>query len=166
MQSKNAIESLIQEFQLLYDNCENTNQKPYYSKLALLELCGWLEAVQDEIVLSYGQSRLTEEKNLKFLEKTIVGKTFGFDYKSQFRFMLIKVIGLTKVETIENELKTEGTFPILVSQLGSLYSLRNRAAHTTIAGVMPIYNAPSTMLTYLNHLHPILCELEQKLNRI
>jgi hypothetical protein len=166
MQSKDAIESLIKELQLLYDNCEDTNQKPYYSKLALLELCGWLEAVQDEIALNYGQSKLTEVKNLELLEDTIVGKTYGFDYKSQFRPMLIKIIGLTRVETVENELKNNGTFPILVSQLGSLYSLRNSAAHTTIAGVMPTYNAPSTMLTYLNSLHPILSELEEKLNGI
>ncbi len=166
MESKDAIESLIRELQSLYDNCDDVSQQPFYSKLALLELCGWLESVQDKIALSFGRNNLTESNNLTFLEENIIGKTYGFDYKAQFRPMLIKIIGLTRVETIENDLKSQGTFQILVSQLGSLYSLRNSAAHTTIAGVMPTYNAPSTMLTYLNSLHPILSDLEEKLNQL
>jgi|AntRauTorcE11897_2_1112592.scaffolds.fasta_scaffold03478_4 hypothetical protein len=166
MQTKDAIESLIRELQSLYDNCEDISQKPFYSKLALLELCGWLESVQDDIALNYGRNNLSETKNIEFLEETIVGRTFGFDYKSQFRPMLIKIIGLTRVEAIETELRSEGNLQILVSQLGSLYSLRNSAAHTTIAGVMPTYNAPSTMLTYLNSLHPILSDLKDKLDEI
>ena len=166
MKAKTPIENLLKELQKLYDNPADPGHKDYYSKLALLELCGWLEAVQDEISLNYAKTRLTETKNIELLENEIVGKNFGFDYKSHFRIMLIKIIGITNVEKLENELKNIGVFQILVSQLGSLTALRNPAAHTSIAGVMPTFNAPSTMTSYLNSLHPILTTVETELNKI
>jgi hypothetical protein len=166
MQSKQPIEDLLKELQNLYDNPVDPVHKDYYSKLALLELCGWLEFVIDDITLTYARARITEIKNVELLEKEIVGKTFGCDYKSNFRPMLIKIIGLTNVERFENRLTTLGIFQILVSQLGSLSSLRNPAAHTSIAGVMPTFQAPSTMSNYLNSLHPILTTLETELNSI
>lgn len=166
MQTKQPIEDLLKELQKLYDSPNDPAHKHYYSKLALLELCGWLEAVLDEITLTYARARLLEHKNIELLEDEIVGKIYGCDYKSHFRVMLIKIIGLTKVEKLEMELTNLGIFQILVSQLGSLSSLRNPAAHTTIAGVMPTFNAPSTMSVYLNSLHPILTTVEIELAKI
>jgi len=166
MQAKQPIENLLKELQKLYDNPADPVHKDYYSKLALLELCGWLEAVLDEITLNYARVKLTEPKNIELLENEIVGKIYGCDYKTHFRIMLIKIIGLTNIEKLELELKSLGVFQILVSQLGSLSSLRNPAAHTTIAGVMPTFNAPSTMTVYLNSLHPILVTVENELGKI
>lgn len=166
MIAKQPIENLLKELQKLYDNPVDPVHKDYYSKLALLELCGWLELVIDDIALTYARARIADIKNVELLEKEIVGKTFGCDYKSNFRPMLIKIIGLTNVEKFENSLTTLGVFQILVSQLGSLSSLRNPAAHTSMAGVMPTFHAPSTMTNYLNSLHPILATLETELNAI
>jgi len=166
MIAKQPIEDLLKELQKLYDNPADPIHKDYYSKLALLELCGWLELVIDDITLTYARTRISDSKNIELLEKEIVGKTFGCDYKSNFRPMLIKIIGLTNVEKFENSLTTLGVFQILVSQLGSLTSLRNPAAHTSIVGVMPTFHAPSTMTNYLNSLHPILTTLETELNAI
>ena len=166
MIAKKPIEDLLKELQKLYDNPADPIHKDYYSKLALLELCGWLELVIDDITLTYARTRISDSKNIELLEKEIVGKTFGCDYKSNFRPMLIKIIGLTNVERFENNLTTLGVFQILVSQLGSLTSLRNPAAHTSIVGVMPTFHAPSTMTNYLNSLHPILTTLEAELNGI
>ncbi len=166
MQAKKPIEDLLIELQKLYDNPVDPVHKDYYSKLALLELCGWLELVIDDITLTYARTKITEAKNVELLEKEIVGKTYGCDYKSNFRPMLIKIIGLSNIEKFENKLTTIGIFQILVSQLGSLSSLRNPAAHTTIVGVMPTFQAPSTMTSYLNSLHPILTTVESELNAI
>lgn len=165
MISKQPIEDLLKELQKLYDNPADPIHKDYYAKLALLELCGWLEVVLDEISLSYAKSKLIEKKNIDHLENDIVGKTYGCDYK-HFRIMLINIIGITDVEKLETNLTNVGVFQILVSQLGSLWSLRKPAAHTTIAGVMPTYHAPSTMTKYLNSLHPILTTVEIELNKI
>ncbi|HSV77183.1 MAG TPA: HEPN domain-containing protein [Bacteroidales bacterium] len=164
MQAKKPIEDLLKELQELYDNPADPVHKDYYSKLALLELCGWLELVIDDIALKYARARIIDPKNVELLEKEIVGKTYGCDYKANFRPMLIKIIGLTNVEQFENKLTTLGVFQILVSQLSSLASLRNPAAHTSIAGVMTTFQAPSTMTNYLNSLHPILTIVESELN--
>jgi hypothetical protein len=73
---------------------------------------------------------------------------------------------LRGIETLENNLKTQGVFQILVGQLGSLWSLRKPAAHTTIVGVTINYQAPSAMKKYLDSLHPILTTLEVELTKI
>jgi hypothetical protein len=166
MIAKEPIESLLTELQILYDNPADTNHKDYYSKLALMELCGWLEIVLDDIILNYGRVKLVEQKNIEILENEIVKKTYGCDYKDHLRIMLIKIIGITNVEKLELVLKNQGVFQILVSQLGTLWSLRKPAAHTTIVGVMITYNAPSSMKTYLNSLYPILLTLESELQNI
>ncbi|MEN9549632.1 MAG: hypothetical protein RIR12_2223 [Bacteroidota bacterium] len=166
MQAKKPIEDLLKELQKLYDNPADPVHKDYYSKLALLELCGWLELVIDDITLTYARARITDSKNIDLLEKEIVGKSYGCDYKGNFRPMLIKIIGLTNVERFENRLTTLGIFQILVSQLGSLASLRNPVAHTSIAGVTTTFHAPSTMTNYLNTLHPILTTVEAELNAL
>lgn len=166
MIAKQPIEELLKDLQKLYDNPVDPVHKDYYSKLALLELCGWLEIVLDDITLTYAKARLTESKNVEILEKEIVGRTYGFDYKAHFRPMLMKIIGLTNVERFESSLTNLGVFQILVSQLGSLSTLRNPAAHTSIAGAMPTFNAPSTMTSYLNSLHPILTTVEAELNAL
>ena len=166
MIAKQPIDDLLKELQNLYDNPTVPVHKDYYSKLALLELCGWLEIVIDDITLTYARTKLVEAKNIEMLEKEIVGKTYGCDYKAHFRPMLMKIIGLTNVEKFENNLTHLGVFQILVAQLGSLSTLRNPAAHTSIAGVMPTFNAPSTMRSYLNSLYPILTTVEIELNSI
>lgn len=166
MKPKEPIDDLLKELQKLYDSDTNINHQTYYSKLALLELSGWLEDVLDEIILTYGHSKLVEPKNIEKLEKEIVKKTYGCDYKLHFREMLIQVIGITNVEKLEDTLKNMGNFQTLVDQLSSIYNARNSAAHTSIAGTMKTYQAPSSMRTYLRSLHPILEMVEIELNKI
>jgi hypothetical protein len=164
MKSKEPIQNLLAELQTLYDSPSDPIHKDYYSKLALLELCGWLELVIDDITYSFATSRIFEIKNVQFVEEEIIGKTYGCDYKNHFRPMLTKIIGLTNLEKFEKKLTELGIFQILVSQLGSLWNLRKPAAHTSIIGVMSTFNSPSTMRSYLDSLHPILTTLEIELN--
>ena len=82
--------------------------------------------------------------------------------------MIIKLVGFKGIETLENNLRNAGSFPILKSQLGSLWSLRCTMAHTSIVitGVTSDYHAPSSMSNYLRSLHPILTTLENELNQL
>lgn len=166
MQPKQPIEDLLRELETLYNNSPDPNHQIYYSKLALLELCGWLEIVFDEIALTYATAKLADAQNIELLEKEIVGKVYGCTYKEHFRSMLIRIIGITKVETFENTLRGLGILQILIDQPSSLWAIRKRAAHTTVAGVTPSFQTPSTMRTYLNSLHPILTTVETELNNI
>lgn len=164
MKAKQPIEDLLTELQNLYDNPSDTVHKDYYSKLALLELCGWLELTQDEIIKNYSETKLTEQINKDEIQELVIGKTYGCDYKNHFRPMLIKLIGFRQTEILEANLKAAGFLQILRDQLSSLWALRRRAAHTSFAGVTLTFQAPSSMKTYLNSLHPILTFVETELN--
>jgi len=166
MQAKEPIEDLLKELQQLYDVPADPNHKDYYSKLALLELCGWLELVQDEIIKNFSDTKLTEQKNKDEVNNFVIGKTYGFDYVDHFRPMIIKLIGLKETESFENKLKADGHFQILRDQLSSLWALRKRAAHTSFVGATMTYQSPSSMRTYLNSLYPILTTVEIELNSI
>ncbi|MFZ3167353.1 MAG: hypothetical protein WA130_07035 [Candidatus Methanoperedens sp.] len=166
MTPKEPIETLIRELEKLYDAPADQKHKDFYSKLALIELCGWLEISMDEIVKGYSTTKLVETKNQENFKKEIIDKTYGCDYKDHLRPMLINLIGLKGIETLEATLKEDGVFQILVAQLGSLWSLRGTAAHTTIVGVTITYQSPSAMKKYLDSLHPILTTLEVELTKL
>ena len=166
MDTKDSIKELLEEIKVLYEKTNLQSHKIFYSKLALLELCGWIEETIDKITLNYAKPKLKSEKNIEFLEKDIVKKTYGFDYNLNFRQMLVKIIGIINVEKLEKKLVEIAVFEILVAQLGSLSSLRNTAAHTTSTGTMRTYEAPSTMIKYLDSLYPIFEKFEVELNKL
>jgi hypothetical protein len=164
MLSKQPIEDLLKELQLLYDSpTTDPLHKDYYSKLALLELCGWLETVEDNIIENYSNSKLIETINKDFVKNQIIKKTYGFDYEKHFRGMLIKIIWLKALENLEIKIKASGNFQILEWQLSTLWGRRSSAAHTSLAGAMTTYDSPSIMLWYLNSLYPILIEIETEI---
>ena len=54
------------------------------SKLALLELCGWIEGEFDRLILKAEGGRLSDQK---WLTKDVVDKTNGFTYSNHLRKM-------------------------------------------------------------------------------
>ena len=73
-----------------------------FSKLATLELCGWIEVSMDDIVLRHSRRTLREPVNRAFCEKRIVKPIYGFDYDIHFRKMLMGLIGLEGVAPSRN----------------------------------------------------------------
>jgi len=166
MTPKAPIETLIRELEILYDSPADPNHKDFYSKLALIEICGWLEITMDEIIKTYSNNKLVDQAYKDEVNDKVIDKTYGCDYKDHFRPMLIKLIGIKSIEILERELKSQAVFQILVSQLGSLWTLRCKVAHTSIVGVTLTYQAPSAMKRYLDSLHPILTTLEIELTKL
>ena len=160
------IKDTLKNLQLLYDSHTETSQKIYFSKLAILELCGWLEAVEDEIIKGYASVKLSGQSNIEITE--MVKRNYGFEYKGHLRPMIIQLVGIKGIETLENNLEPAGVLEILIMQLSSLWALRSILAHTStvITGATQTYQAPSCMTTYLRSLHPILTTLENELNQL
>ncbi len=102
----------------------------FYSKLAVIELCGWIELTMDEMVLSCAKKHLANPTNLAFVEKEVIRRNYRFHY-DEFREMLMKVVGLVRVEELESRLDT-AKFQRLKSTLGILEKTRNGEAHTFI----------------------------------
>src|SRR3990172_2581821 len=83
----------------LYTKSENEDSEAllFYSKLAILELCGWIEESMDDIIREYAKKYLKEQSNINSINDTI-RKTSGFDYNEHFREkMLIRLIGLINI---------------------------------------------------------------------
>ena len=174
MINKEVIELTLQDLENLYNSAmtNDADQKIliFYSKLATLELCGWIEESLDDIVLRYADTKLTQEKNTEDFKK-IVKDNFGFDYNKNFRKMLMSLIGLISIEKLESNLQ-ERDFLDLKSQLGSLKTIRNSFAHTHInphinqIEVTRTYYAPSITKRTFQKVYRLLTVIETELGRL
>lgn len=160
MIAKRHIEASLKGLQAKF-KASNPKDSLYYSKLAILELCGWIEESMDETVLSCARKRLKGADNLKSFENDVVRRTFAFDY-DKFRMMLIRLIGLINVERLEAKMdpairvKFEAT-------LATLKVARNTEAHTHIKGVTRSINAPSVTISHLQDVYVGLRHIERLL---
>ncbi|KWT90161.1 HEPN domain-containing protein [Candidatus Magnetominusculus xianensis] len=131
----------------------------FIAKLGVLEFCGWIEYTMDSIVKSALDGKLQTDKYKKMLSDDIIGKTYGFQYITHFRPMLIKALGIVNMEKIEISLTVQlGT---LSGILNTLIKQRNKAAHTFGSNIPKNYDAPSTMIGYLEQICPILEAIDE-----
>ncbi len=114
----------------------------FYAKMAILELCGWIEQSFDELVISCAKKNLFDPQRLKYLKNEVVGRTHGFDYEKHFSIMLSRLIGLIEFEKIEGKLDPT-TLAKFKAALNLLKEERNREAHTYIKGTTKTLSAPS-----------------------
>ena len=147
-----------------YNGATSLKESLFYSKLALLELCGWIEESMDDIVLSCACRHLADKENIAYVEKQIVNKTHGFDYEGHFRKMLIQLLGVINVERIEKSVD-QGKLMAFRATLAGLKKLRDPEAHTHIKGVTRHINAPSVTLAQFPTLYDGLLEFRAALKR-
>ena len=117
----------------------------FYAKLAILELCGWIEVSMDDIVISHSKRILKSPGNISYVSDTVVDRTFGFEYERHFREMLVRVLGIGVCEKVEASINVTVQTKF-VTELGQLKKLRNRLAHTYIKGTTTQIDAPSVTL--------------------
>ena len=133
------------------------------SKLATIELCGWLEEEFDRLIrlVARGQSIDTP-----WLESQVIGSTYGFAYNKHWRPMLCKVVG--EVFALRVEYAMELAHPTelqqLKSLLGDLWKDRCSFAHADLsanrANTQLTFNAPSVAIRSHTHLKGILGRYE------
>jgi len=114
----------------------------FYSKLAILELCGWTEVSMDDIIRRHSKRILKEPQNWQYIEKEVIKRTYGFEYQVHFRRMLISIIGLTGVERLEKTVDPARLQP-MIAALNSLKPYRDKEAHEYIKGTTRRLDAPS-----------------------
>lgn len=129
-----------------------------YSKIAVLEVCGWLEESFDEIAHNCVRSRLRTLERRKFLEDKIKS-TYGFEYNSKARPLISHAIGVVRLLEVEKQLEVNGSLTILKSACANLNKLRQDAAHRTLAGRIQIYPAPSVAAQQFNICLPIITKM-------
>lgn len=134
----------------------NPQESVYFSKLAILEYCGWIEESFDLIVRRSVKGQLKTIEFRQMLECSVIGNTCGFQYKKHFRPMLSRAVGLRRMEILEKYLKDKGQLELLVSELESVKTHRDNAAHTWINGATRTYPAPSYIKSSFEIIFPIM----------
>jgi len=164
---KDYIDKTIFELHNLYENAKSQKKTIYYSKLALIEFCGWLEESMDDIIQMYCNQKLKKSSNKNYIKKVVIHNNFGFHYKDNFRPMLMTAIGIVEVEKLEKNLDNAGgKINILSSTIGRLKKKRNDAAHTFIRGVTSSFDAPSVIINDFRRIYPIMKEIETEVRKI
>lgn len=131
------------------------NKAVYFSKLAIIEYCGWIEETMDAIINGYARGKIRTTPFQNSLRDKI-NKTSGFQYKKHFRPLLVHVVGAIRCEVIQNILDSNGDLATLMSELENYVVHRNSAAHTHISRTLPQYPSPSVTIASLKVVYPIL----------
>jgi hypothetical protein len=160
--TKTSIQQNLRTLDSLYRSAIDPKKCLFYSKLAILELCGWTEETMDKIVRSCAKRTLKNSTNIKNVEDSVIRRTHGFEYNDHFRRMLIQVIGLHGVEVVEHHVDT-ARLQTLKSTLGALKSRRDTEAHTHLIATTRTLDAPSVTLQNFNLVYEGLNEIMQKL---
>lgn len=128
-----TIEDTLRELNSWFDSIQGAPERPkMLSKLAILELCGWIELHLDGLVERAGQHCGLDRE---WTQKNVIEPNHGLSYNIHLRPMLAKIIGEAGVATVEDHLeKTKpGMLEQLKSDLGSLWKDRGPLAHTNMA---------------------------------
>lgn len=163
MIASSHIDKTLKDLDKLYNSATSQKKAIYYSKLALIELCGWIEETLDNIVIKHANRKLKLPCNKKYYSEKIVMKTYGFDYKANIRPMFIGLVGIIEVEKIEKKLDKQMQLQRFKSQLGNLKAIRNDAAHTHLKGVTRVYNAPSYTIREFSTIKQFLEKIDSEL---
>lgn len=164
MISQRSIATNLHQLDRRYCDSKSPKDALYFSKLALLELCGWFEESMDDIVMRCAIRHLKESSNRTYCEEQVVERTWGFDYQKNFRFMLIRLIGLIAVEKIERQVD-QAVRSQMVSSLNTLKAERDREAHTHLRGSMRVISAPSVTNGHLAPIFRGLTDFDQAIRR-
>lgn len=154
---KRDIKNLLLELDSYY-NDEPHPRSTHYSKLALMELCGWIEESLDKIARRCVKNKILTAQ-YEDIMNSIVKNNYGFNYKRNFRKMMLQTIGVVKMEELEIQLNNTGKIGLLNATLDNLTIERNKAAHSTNAAVMLTFQAPSITLNQLEQIYPILRQM-------
>ncbi len=135
------------------------------SKLATLELCGWIEGEFDRLALLTESGRLNDPD---WVRTNVISKTSGFQYDNHWRPMLSRLVGEVFARRVERQMETKfpGDLDRLKSILGTLWKIRCDFAHadmTANLAAQQTFSAPSWSLNQHRLLTKLLDRYEESM---
>ncbi len=161
---KSYIQKNLKALEKLYNGTTSTAKGLLYSKLAILELCGWIEESMDNIVRMCCHRIIKDKKEHKEIDQ-IIKRNSGFEYDLHFRNMLTHVIGRTGVIKLEKEIDPK-KFQVLKATLSTLKTSRDTEAHTHTKGITKRLDAPSVTRANYKKVYDGLMEIDNTLRKI
>jgi hypothetical protein len=146
------VERTLDLIDLWYRDSDGDDKPQLLSKLALLELSGWLEEWMDELVRSAGNHLGEEWVN------TLLKSTNTFDFE-RFRKNLVTLLGEYNLRRIEREFeeKHPGELDYIKTKLANLKKERDKLAHMDLITHLDRYQktieAPSSTRRTYRELH-------------
>lgn len=165
MVDKTQIENNLTQIKSLFQKHIGDDEAPYYSKLAILETCGWIEETMDDIVKLCAERHLANLDNLNYVKNTIIRRTTSFEYERHFRHMLMRILGIINLEKLEGSLD-QHKFTPMKSSLDYLKKRRDEQAHTYIKNTTPRLDAPSVTERRLQDIYEGLKDIEASIRKI
>lgn len=162
MIAKSYISNTLNELERLYIAATSQKKAIYYSKLAIIELCGWIEETVDDIFLMHVNRNCRNQANKKYFKDSVIARNHSFQY-AKIREMLISLVGIIETERLENKLEKQSEITLLTSYLANLKTARNEAAHTHLKGMTRTYNAPSRTINDYQNILRVLNKIDNEL---
>ena len=141
------VAATLQTIDVWFKEPTTNNDRPkLLSKLALLELCGWLEVEFDRMIRLVEAGLLSD---LPWVEKNVIKKTNGFSFDNHWRPMLCKVVGEVFARRVDTAYQAAypGELDHFTNTLSALYKDRCSFAHAdlnaNVANTQLTINAPS-----------------------
>ena len=145
-----------------YNSGTATPKEQYFcAKIAVIEVCGWIEECMDRMVLDLSDNHIRRQANKKIVQRR-VDHTHGFTYPRHFRPLLTWVIGGVSVEQLEARLD-QRVFQLMQSELNSLARVRNQLAHSSFNPYRPSLDSPSFVRVRFDRICEGLGDVESTL---
>ncbi|MBP2603777.1 hypothetical protein [Acinetobacter calcoaceticus] len=158
--SKSSILSNLNTLHGLYsDSQSDVLRLVFYSKLALIEYCGWLECsidiIMNEIV------KHVQNDQLRRIGEGFIKKVHGFSYDQHFILLLVQTFGVSNTDKLYRAFEASGKLDILRAKLNNaeLIQSRNKAAHTYHIDASVSYNSPEIYINDVELIYSILKEI-------
>lgn len=126
-------------------------------KLAILELCGWIEETEDAIVSNALKLAKVKHVSIESFYKVHIKTNHSFSYE-KFSLMLTKAIGYNNFIRMEKKLAPK--IAVLKAKLSDLEKIRNNLAHTYKPDPSSIKTPETIRIEYLEPIDLIFKEIE------
>lgn len=131
-----------------------------YSKLAVLELSGWIEESIDMILINYLDNKLVSTDCINKTKK-IIESNYGFKYESNLYHIFLCTLGSNNWENIIDTIGI-ARMSILSTKCGEYSSQRNDAAHKYQLGTRSFY-APSRVISDYHQIKSVITDIENEI---
>lgn len=161
-----SIEDTLSVLDAWYNEPSVGSDRPkLISKLALLELCGWIEEVFDEMMRNIDAQTLGDEQ---WVNEKLIDRTSGFKYDTHLRAMIVELIGEVFARRIEEQMDATGKGDLerMKSMLGELWKKRCSFAHADVAANVASqakFDAPSWSINQHRILKKLFLSFENSI---
>ena len=163
MVARSEIDRTLKSLSYKFRKTKEAKLKVFLAKLAIIEVCGWIEEAQDK-VLERALSRCVKETaNKKKFEKKLEDNS-GMSYDGNFKLLVVSMVGYHGCERIEKACD-RSKFGNFQRELNLFKKSRNSLAHTHVKGTQLRFDAPDKTIHNFDKVYDGLVEIESAMKR-